>query len=244
MATCDICGNNPGLNVLSGANVCDGCLSEVNRLRNGDIDTIKKWLTNNCAFSEDGKKFMNEQAQLSADKYGYANDSDWDNSLQELSEEEKALDSMLITSGFTFDGYKVVKYSGYISGDDAIQVNRGTAILGCGTENAGENLTDSLVKIRQQALRELKKAAYDLGCNAVIGVDFDYITLEPETASISGRTTYLPYVFCVTANGNAVVIEKCDDTSSVVDTIKGYKELLDCGAITADEYNKLKGRII
>ena len=96
--------------------------------------------------------------------------------------------------------------------------------MGCGTENAGENLTDSLDKIRQQALRELKKAAYDLGCNAVIGVDFDYITLEPETASISGRTTYLPYVFCVTANGNAVVIEKCDDTSSVVDTIKGYKE--------------------
>ena len=57
--------------------------------------------------------------------------------------------------------------------------------------------------------KELKEAAYDLGCNAVIGVDFDYITLEPESATL-GRTIYEPYVICVTANGNAVVIEKED----------------------------------
>ena len=69
----------------------------------------------------------------------------------------------------------------------------------------------SLVQIRRNALRELKEAAYDLGCNAVIGVDFDYITLDPQTANIAGGTTYQPYVFCVTANGNAVVIEKIDE---------------------------------
>lgn len=65
--------------------------------------------------------------------------------------------------------------------------------------------------IRRNALQELKEAAYSLGCNAVIGVDFDYITLDPETANISGGTTYQPYVFCVTANGNAVVIEKIEE---------------------------------
>ena len=67
---------------------------------------------------------------------------------------------------------------------------------------------NSLSSIRRRALAELKEAAYDLGCNAVIGVDFDYLTLDPETASSSGGTMYLPYVFGVTANGNAVVIEK------------------------------------
>ena len=69
-------------------------------------------------------------------------------------------------------------------------------------------MTDALVKIRIQAIKELKEAAYDLGCNAVIGVDFDYITLEPETARLNGGTLYEPYVICVTANGNAVIIEK------------------------------------
>lgn len=69
-------------------------------------------------------------------------------------------------------------------------------------------MTDALVKIRIQAIKELKEAAYDLGCNAVIGVDFDYITLEPVTANATGATVYQPYVICVTANGNAVIIEK------------------------------------
>ncbi len=131
--------------------------------------------------------------------------------LKRQAEKQEALANMLITSGFSFDGYKITKYSGYISGDDAISIGRGTDGIFSSATNVGESLTNSLVRIRRQAIKELKEAAYDLGCNAVIGVDFDYITLEPETANSQGGTTYLPYVFCVTANGNAVVIEKIED---------------------------------
>ncbi len=128
-------------------------------------------------------------------------------------EEKKqlALSNMLITSGFNFDGYRIIKYSGYISGDDAIliegAVDKGVWD-GWEIKDMGQALTDSLVKIRRQALKELKEAAYDLGCNAVIGVDFDYITLEP-TQLTANIKHHLPYV-CVTANGNAVIIEKDD----------------------------------
>ena len=126
-------------------------------------------------------------------------------------EKKRALASMLITSGFNFDGYTIKKYSGYISGDDAIQIPRGTASIFDTATNVGEELMKSLVVIRRNALAELKEAAYALGCNAVIGVDFDYLTLDPETANFGGGTTYLPYVFGVTANGNAVVIEKNEE---------------------------------
>lgn len=129
-------------------------------------------------------------------------------------EKQKACSQMLITSGFNFDGYRVKKYSGYISGDDVMQIPREWKLFAGAVSDAadvGEQLSKALVKMRRQALKELKEAAYDLGCNAVIGVDYDYITLEPETSNIQGRTVYLPFVFCVTANGNAVVIEKCDD---------------------------------
>ena len=128
-------------------------------------------------------------------------------------ERAKALPKMLITSGFSFEGYRIVKYSGYISGDDAIQIDRGTASFwdGSGATNVGEKLMQSLTIIRRNALRELKEAAYDLGCNAVIGVDFDYLTLDPQTATSTGGTVYQPYVFGVTANGNAVIIEKIED---------------------------------
>ena len=120
-----------------------------------------------------------------------------------------ALSNILITSGFNFDGYTITKYSGYISGDDAVQVGRGQqGFFGGGITNVGDSLMASLTQIRRKALSELKQSALALGCNAVIGVDFDYLTLDPQTADKNGGTIYLPYVFGVTANGNAVIIEK------------------------------------
>lgn len=131
-----------------------------------------------------------------------------DRQAQAAAEKKRAMASMLITSGFSFDGYRITKYSGYISGDDAIEVPRGREGIFQNATNVGDALMKSLTVIRRNALTELKEAAYDLGCNAVIGVDFDYITLDPETVNASGGTLYLPYVFGVTANGNAVIIEK------------------------------------
>ena len=117
---------------------------------------------------------------------------------------------MLISSGFNFEGYRIVKYSGYISGDDAISVQRDMAVFGRAS-SVKDKLLNSLTIIRRNALTELKEAAYALGCNAVIGVDFDYFTLDPETVNATGGISYLPYVFGVTANGNAVLIEKIED---------------------------------
>ena len=117
-------------------------------------------------------------------------------------ERQRGIATILVTSGFNFDGFKVKKYSGFISGDAAIQINRSELF-----QDSGQLLADSLSLIRIQALKKLKEAAYDLGCNAVIGVDFDYLNFEPE--SINGTIhVYEPYCICVTANGNAVVIEK------------------------------------
>ena len=126
-------------------------------------------------------------------------------------EKEAALSQMLISSGFNFDGYTITKYSGYISGDGAVDVDRGTTGFFGDVTNVGESLMASLKTIREKAVVRLKEEAYALGCNAVIGVDFDYITLEPEVGGSMGGTVYLPYVFGVTANGNAVIIEKNKD---------------------------------
>ncbi|MEI6230617.1 MAG: heavy metal-binding domain-containing protein [Actinomycetes bacterium] len=129
-------------------------------------------------------------------------------------EKQRALAGMLITSGFNFDGYTITKYSGYISGDDAVSMNRPSqGFWGSVDGNVGQDLLRGLVHIRRNALAELKESAYALGCNAVIGVDFDYLSLDPETATSNGGTLYLPFLFAVTANGNAVVIEKNDRTA-------------------------------
>lgn len=121
---------------------------------------------------------------------------------QELSRE---LAGVLVTSGFNFDGYTITKYSGYISGDDIVELHRG---------NVAETMLPSLVQIRRNALIELKQAALDLGCNAVIGVDFDYLWIDPVTVRGDGGLTYYPYISGVTANGNAVFIEPNARTST------------------------------
>jgi uncharacterized protein YbjQ (UPF0145 family) len=133
---------------------------------------------------------------------------------QSAADKQQSMSSMLITSGFNFDGYTITKYSGYISGDSAISVDRPKqGWLGGVTGNVGDDLMASLVHIRREALAELKEAAHALGCNAVIGVDFDYLTLDPETVTNKGGTLYLPFLFGVTANGNAVIIERNERTA-------------------------------
>lgn len=130
----------------------------------------------------------------------------------ELEEEEnrrRETAHMLISSGFSFDGYKIVKYSGYISGDDAARVEN-TWILSS-DKKITDKITGLLVRLRRTALQELKEAAYDLGCNAVVGVDFDYLTLEPEKISLTSNADIKAVYIAVTANGNAVLIEKEDD---------------------------------
>ena len=129
---------------------------------------------------------------------------------EESVKKQYAMSKILISSCYNFEGYTIVEYSDYISGDDAMQIQRSETAM----DNNRKNLTDALGKIRQRALNKLKETAYDLGCNAIIGVDFDYITLSPETAQV-GYHVLEPYVICVTANGTAVVIEK-NQTNTVV----------------------------
>jgi uncharacterized protein YbjQ (UPF0145 family) len=122
---------------------------------------------------------------------------------QQLSKE---LAGILVTSGFNFDGFTITKYSGYISGDDIIELDR---------YNVAGQMLPSLVQIRRNALIELKQAALDLGCNAVIGVDFDYLWIDPVNVRNDGGLTYYPYISGVTANGNAVIIEANARTTSI-----------------------------
>ena len=111
---------------------------------------------------------------------------------------------VLVTSAYNIDGYQITKYSEFISEDAASTLRRGENIFFYTGPNEKEGLLNLLKLMREKALFGLKTQAYKLGCNAVIGVDYDYMILEPETKTGIGR----PYVFCVTANGNAVVIEK------------------------------------
>ena len=104
--------------------------------------------------------------------------------------------TMPITSGPNLEGYRIVRYAGYVSGDEVATIPR-TLFLRSMKNDA---VNDTIKQVRNVAIRELKEAAANLDCNAVIGLDFDYITLDSGTENVTETKIVL------TANGTAVEI--------------------------------------
>ncbi|MBQ9002917.1 MAG: heavy metal-binding domain-containing protein [Eggerthellaceae bacterium] len=114
-------------------------------------------------------------------------------------EEQRIADivrTMPITSGPNLEGYRIVRYAGYVSGDEVATIPR-TLFLRSMKNDA---VNDTIKQVRNVAIRELKEAAANLDCNAVIGLDFDYITLDSGTENVTETKIVL------TANGTAVEI--------------------------------------
>ena len=103
---------------------------------------------------------------------------------------------MPITSGPNLEGYRIIRYAGYVSGDEVATIPR-TLFLRSMKNDA---VNDTIKQVRNVAIRELKEAAANLDCNAVIGLDFDYITLDSGTENVTETKIVL------TANGTAVEI--------------------------------------
>lgn len=112
----------------------------------------------------------------------------------------KAL-SLKITTGYSFDGYKIVDYKGVVSGEIVV----GTGIVSeftagfsdfFGTESNA--FAEKMRTVKEAALTKLKMQSALVDGNAVIGVDFDYLNFSNNMIGIS-------------ANGTAVVVEKVEE---------------------------------
>lgn len=113
-------------------------------------------------------------------------------------EANRLLHEMQLTTGYNFEGYRITKYLGILSGG----VVQGTGFLSelsadvndlFGTES--NTFAEKMMKCREAALEKLKKEAHLKQANAIIGVTFDTMTFRNNMIGIL-------------ATGTAVVIEK------------------------------------
>ena len=131
-------------------------------------------------------------------------------------EREKLIEtssSFMTTTGESFTGYNITKNGGCITADSVTAVQRQlTNLSNIGVEKGktrtAVKLVNSLQSLRQEALAGLKAEAANYGCNAVIGVSYNYITLDPLVNPYGATGNSQPYIFCVSATGTAVKIEK------------------------------------
>lgn len=108
------------------------------------------------------------------------------------------IDNYMLTTGYDFDGYNIAKYIGVISG----QVVLGTGFLSEFTASfadffgvQSDKFATKLEEAKNAAVEKLIIKSAEKGGNAIIGVDFDYITFHGNMIG-------------VVANGTSVVVEK------------------------------------
>lgn len=106
---------------------------------------------------------------------------------------------MILTTTPTVEGYKIVEYKGIVFGEVINGVDfvkdfaAGLTNFFGGRSNSYEG---ELVQARENAMKEMRQRAMEMGANAVVGVDIDYEVL--------GQSNNM---LMVTASGTAVIVE-------------------------------------
>lgn len=88
---------------------------------------------------------------------------------------------MLLTTTSTLEGHPVRQYLGLVSGEAILGANvfrdffAGIRDIIGGRSGSYEKV---LRKAKEAALEDMAEAAKDLGANAIVGIDFDYETIQ------------------------------------------------------------------
>lgn len=205
MKYCCICGNT--LNILKGSSVidfqeekyemCDICTKNRIKLTGDDISKIK------AAKEYFEKNIENEKTEKKAIALvkSYVNKAEAKINGYEEPPEVSLYKNMKLTSGYNFEGYKIIEYIDVIS----TSVVRGTGfkseVTASFSDFWGEESKDFAKKMdvaKKSAKEKLKKLVVEIGGNAVIGMKYDMFTIGTNMMAVS-------------ASGTAVRIEKIEN---------------------------------
>lgn len=206
--TCCICGKGSGKFELTGWNIngkiCKNCYPMLVRLN--DFYT-KKIKTNDPYIIGDTKQalsYLESIDVIDENKDAIANmitkNEERLAKLGHIRLEENrkmATPSMLTTTGYNFEGYKITKYIGVISAETVL----GTSALSDFTSSVADffggksiSYTTALTKAKTDALQKLIKRANSVGANALIGIAYN-----------------------ISVIGNNMLIASCDATAVVAE---------------------------
>lgn len=203
---CCICGKKVGImsssplsndSYSSGYHLCSECNEKLKKLRKGDrgvfyeFREIKKNLTDEIVLN------CIDQIEKSQSSFSeIVQEETREKEIKELEIKTK-YNTLQTTTGYNFEGYSITQYLDIVNSECII----GTGFLSelsasiddiFGTSsNAFENKLD---QARQQAITKLKTKTIHIGGNAIIGVDFDYVTFANNMIG-------------VIASGTAVIVE-------------------------------------
>lgn len=111
---------------------------------------------------------------------------------------KKQANDFMLTSGYDFQGYKIVKYYKVISASIVLGTGMFSELAASISDTFGLRsnvFEEKMNQAKDMAQKKLVLAACQYDANAIIGIDFDYLTLGNNMIAVS-------------ANGTVVKIEK------------------------------------
>lgn len=185
--------------------VCTDChrkLTLINERRpNGNVDSeisfFSGLLKDNITTDHDAIEYMTELLRV-CNEGGTVFEAQ--NSFSDNVQDEKRnrLKQILVTSGFDFEGYKIIEYIDIISTEIVLGmglINGLFADISNITGTQSGSLSRKLKEARMEVLDRLKEEAIGINANAIIGIDIDY-------------TMFGDTMVAVIATGTAVMISK------------------------------------
>lgn len=167
---CSICGNSKRGRVVAGISMCDDCFGKIQLLRNSDQEAISFFANeeNLSAATPEARKYIEHTMEAQA-----LRTEPVDN--QERVEE---IESIMTTTTHSFTNYTILSSHGIVSGIFVL----GTGLLSEISSGISDILgvqsvafRDKVAEAEDFARFEMKKEAYKLGCNGIVGVYLNFV---------------------------------------------------------------------
>ncbi|MCI9136137.1 MAG: YbjQ family protein [Lachnospiraceae bacterium] len=203
---------NPLEGSMSSYYVCGNCHSKIRAIKQKDNDVSLEFQTTVIPRIADEKlrEYLLDLYKTPEEKNALLEELEAEKRKQEELIKKKKLEfdtmiaegvsPVLLTTGYHFEGHKIAQYIDIISGECVLGtgfISELGASLSDLTGTRSELFSNKLKEARKQALLSLQESCYMLEGNAIIGIDFDYVT-------------FINNMVGVIASGTAVVVEKID----------------------------------
>lgn len=204
---CEKCGKKVGvfscgLDLKEGRIICNECASPIRDELSSilySVNGLEVFNELKTSIIEKSEKLYDEKIRKDIERIiNEKNNTSNLSSYEESKKDKEFIEDYMLTTGYEFSGYKITKYIGVISG----QVVLGTGFLSEFTASfadffgvQSDKFATKLEEAKNAAVEKLIIKSAEKGGNAIIGVDFDYITFHSNMIG-------------VVANGTSVVVEK------------------------------------
>lgn len=219
MANCFLCGNKIGMfdvgayiNNLPICSSCDALIRQnVNDVfamchTNEELNQYQKLIVENfqTQFSDDKLEVLKKH--ITHIKNIYSTNLKKNNNPNTSSDpvsnlnaiHQKKIDSHMLTTGYSFHGYKITKYINIVQSEIVLGTGFLSEISATVTDTLGissATMANKLSEAKYEVQYKLIRKSIKSGANATIGIDFDITTLRNN-------------ILVVSATGTAVVVEQ------------------------------------